>query len=120
MLNRIKLLRNTLSLSQTAFGERLGVSRDVITNIEQGRNKSPISDIFIHHICSTYNVNPDWLRTGEGDMFNPVDNTPLSSIKEQYNLSDKAATIIQNFLNLTKSEQDAFIEQAEKIFRSDD
>ena len=34
---RIKMVRETLQLSQRAFGEKLGVSRDVTSNMEYGR-----------------------------------------------------------------------------------
>ena len=34
MHNRIKMVRESLQLSQREFGEKLGVSRDVISNIE--------------------------------------------------------------------------------------
>ena len=36
MHNRIKMVRESLQLSQREFGEKLGVSRDVISNIEYG------------------------------------------------------------------------------------
>ena len=37
MKDRIKAIRIALKLSQREFGERLGVSRDVISNLEYGR-----------------------------------------------------------------------------------
>jgi transcriptional regulator with XRE-family HTH domain len=64
---RITLLRKELKLSQTAFGERLGVSRSVIQNIDD-KNTEP-KPLFIQHICKVYNVDPDWLETGKGEMF---------------------------------------------------
>ena len=63
----IKVLRKTLGLSQAAFGEKLGVSRDVIGNIEYGRVKP--KDVFLNHICAVFNVRGEWLRTGAGDVF---------------------------------------------------
>lgn len=120
MINRIKELRKTLSLSQSDFGKKLGVSRDVINNIEQGRNKNEISEIFTAHICNTYHVNPDWLRTGEGEMFTAIDDSPLTVLKKQYNLSSKACKILDNFFKLSSSEQDSFIEEAQKIFNLND
>lgn len=73
---RIKLLRQTLKLSQREFGERLGVSRDVISNIEYGR--APIKDLLVKHLCELYGVNEVWLRRGEGQMFErPPKASPL-------------------------------------------
>ena len=67
MCERIKILRKTLKLTQQAFAETLGVSRDTIANVEGGRIE--IKDIFILSICREFNVNENWLRTGEGEMF---------------------------------------------------
>ena len=65
--DRIKLLRKTLKLSQTDFGKNLGVSRDVINNID--RSTVEPKPLLLEHICSVYNVNPDWLMHGTGEMF---------------------------------------------------
>lgn len=67
MCERIKILRKTLKLTQQAFAETLGLSRDTIANVEGGRIE--IKDIFILSICREFNVNETWLRTGEGEMF---------------------------------------------------
>jgi transcriptional regulator with XRE-family HTH domain len=64
---RIKLLRKTLKLSQTDFGKNLGVSRDVINNID--RSTVEPKPLLLEHICAVYNVNPDWLMNGTGEMF---------------------------------------------------
>lgn len=67
MKDRIKQIRKHCKMSQGEFGECLGVSRDAISNYELGRVIP--SDLFINHLCSTYNVNRIWLETGEGEMF---------------------------------------------------
>lgn len=66
MYTRIKIIRKSVGMSQRAFGESLGASRDIISNIEQGRQT--ISDTLLRLICKTYNINEMWLRTGEGEM----------------------------------------------------
>lgn len=72
-VNRVRLVREALDLSQREFGERLGVSRDVISNIEYGR--VPAKKLLLQHICEQYHVNEHWLETGEGDMFEAPLNT---------------------------------------------
>ena len=67
MSNRIRMIREALKLSQREFGEKLGVSRDVISNIEYGR--VPPKELMLRHICELYNVNRHWLETGEGEIF---------------------------------------------------
>ena len=70
MNNRIREVREHFKLTQTEFGERLGVSRDVIGNIEYNRLKNPKQkEPIIKLICSTFGVNEIWLRSGEGEMF---------------------------------------------------
>ena len=64
---RITTVRKKLGLSQTAFGEKLGVSRGVINNIDE-HNTEPKPE-FLSLVCKVYNVDPFWLETGEGEMF---------------------------------------------------
>lgn len=63
---RIKELRKARKLSQTAFGEILGVSRDVINNIENGRVEP--SELIIKMIINEFGINARWLVDGEGEM----------------------------------------------------
>ncbi len=66
MNERIKQLRNdVLHLSRAAFGERIGVSGDVINNLERGRVE--VKEPIIKLICSEFHVDYIWLTTGEGD-----------------------------------------------------
>lgn len=69
MNERIKKLRQTLGLSQDEFGRRLGVTRGAVTNIEL--NKVEPKPLFVDLICREFNVSEEWLRTGEGEMFQP-------------------------------------------------
>lgn len=67
MNERIKQVRKLKNLSQSAFGEPFGASRDMINNVENGR--AAVSDMMIAAICRTYNVDEVWLRTGAGEPF---------------------------------------------------
>ncbi len=67
---RIKELRNAKGLTQTEFGKRIGFSRPMVANLE-GEGRTEIKDHVVHLICKEYNVNENWLRTGEGEMFLP-------------------------------------------------
>ena len=59
-----------LNLSQEEFGNTLGIGRGAIYNIEKGLVEPKES--FMQLLCSTYNINREWLETGEGDMFLPM------------------------------------------------
>ena len=52
------------------FAIRIGLTQNTITKYETGL-RSPSNQIVIS-ICREFNVNEDWLRTGKGDMFNPM------------------------------------------------
>ena len=67
MKDRIKKIRKELDLTQQEFADRLGVKRGGIANYEIGRNEP--TDSVISLICREFNINEDWLRTGQGEMF---------------------------------------------------
>ena len=64
---RIKELRSRLGLTQEEFSSKIGLSRNFIAQIETGTKKPSERTIF--DICEKFNVNKDWLRTGNGEMF---------------------------------------------------
>lgn len=123
MKNRIKLLRKELGLTQEKFAERLSMKRNTIANYEIGRNE-PI-DAVISLICKEYNVNEEWLRTGEGDIFkkrlpadevayfvedlleydgngNPFYDMIIEMMKTYRELDDKSQTVIKNYFGVVK------------------
>jgi transcriptional regulator with XRE-family HTH domain len=65
--DRIKEIRKSVGLNQSDFGAKVGVKGNTIGNYEIGL-RSP-SDAVIFSICREFNVNENWLRTGEGEMF---------------------------------------------------
>ena len=67
MNERLKELRIHKKLTQQEFADKLGTSRNNIAGYEIGR-RSP-SDAVVSLICREFNVNEEWLRTGEGEMF---------------------------------------------------
>lgn len=101
MKNRFKVIRETLGMSQREFGETLGVSRDVISNIEYGRVEP--KDLIIQHVCEKYKVNEHWLRTGEGSP----------DIGEGQD--EKTAEAMRLFQTLRPEFQDYALEQIRKL-----
>lgn len=66
MNNRIKIVRQGAGLSMEQFAQKIGVTRSSISKIESGQNNP--SDQTLMLICREFNINEDWLRTGEGEM----------------------------------------------------
>lgn len=67
---RIKQIRSSKKLTQDDFAEIIGLTKNFISLIETG-NRTP-SDRTISDICRVFHVNESWLRTGDGEMFKPV------------------------------------------------
>lgn len=65
MNERIKKLRKVLELNQTDFGNKIGIRQGSVAAYESGA-RTPI-DAVIVSICREFNVNEDWLRTGDGE-----------------------------------------------------
>lgn len=71
MNERIKELRIKLNLTQTELGDRIGITRAAISRIESGE-RNVTEQVFLS-ICREFDVNEEWLRTGEGEMFIQLD-----------------------------------------------
>ncbi len=66
---RINTLISTLGIRKTAVADRLNVSQAFVSQLCTGKTNP--SDRTISDICREFNVNEEWLRTGEGEMFKP-------------------------------------------------
>lgn len=104
MNERIKELRKSLKLSQTEFGKRLGVSRDVINNIENGRVE--LKEYLIKTICSVFNVSSDWIRTGEGSMKSESDEDMLDRIARELSLTPLQSEAFHYLMGLPDEERE--------------
>lgn len=97
MIKRLKQLRKALKLNQTELAGQLGITQTAYSMIENGNN--PLSDRYIKVICSIFNVNEAWLRTGEGDMFF---SSPYE--KEFIEIFSSLAPVTQQYLLLMAKE----------------
>ena len=107
MNNRFKQIREKLNLSQEEIGEAIGITRSGISNIESG--KRSVSERHIKLLRSAYNINEHWLRTGEGEMFNPT-NTSLDALAEAHNINGLTRAIIEGLITMRPEHQAAFID----------
>lgn len=67
MKDRIKKIRKSLDLTQQKFSDKLGIQRNTVAMYEMG--KTTPSEAIMLSICREFNVNENWLRTGEGEMY---------------------------------------------------
>ena len=78
MNTRVKAVRNNLGLTLEKFGERVGLTKSAMSNIENG-NRSVTNQV-VSSICREFGVNESWLRTGDGEMFSPLSDDDRYSI----------------------------------------
>lgn len=117
MKDRIKKIRRELDLTQQEFADRIGIKRGGVANYETGRNE-PVDSV-ISLICREFNVNENWLRTGEGEMFPPIDRQ-MEIAKFTKQLLDEDENSFKNRLvsmlaNLTEQQWESLAEIAEKF-----
>ena len=65
--SRIKEIRLDNNLNQTDFGSKIGVKQTTVAGWENGV-RIP-SDSAVLSICREFNINEDWLRTGQGEKY---------------------------------------------------
>ena len=92
MNNRIRELRKTLGLRQREFAERIGLKQNAISYME--KSGSTVTEQNIKSICSQFNVNEHWLRTGLGQMF--LENEKKQ--KEFFEIFDALLPDLQDYL----------------------
>ena len=85
---RIKQVRKFLSITQTEFSEQIFISKSSLGEMETGVRK--INDCTIHLISTQFNVDKNWLITGEGEMFtNEKPDIRIEHLIELYKQLDK-------------------------------
>lgn len=108
---RIKDLRkNHLNLTQEIFSSKINISRANLGSIEVGRIN--VTDRVITDICNAFNINQHWLHTGEEDIYIKKDDTLLSKLAHEYNLSKTEQKILSAYLNLDESRRNQLIDFA--------
>lgn len=86
---RIKAIRKDKDMTLEQFGERLGVTKVTISRIETGTRS--LTDQMVRSICREFNVNEEWLRTGEGEMF--------AKLSEDEEIADLVSDVLEDGKN---------------------
>ena len=100
---RVRELRKTLGLTLEKFGERLGVKKNAISAIENGRNS--LTDQMTNAICREFGVDYIWLTTGDGEMFVDTDDDFIERIDRIMAGEDEARKNLFKFM-LELSDED--------------
>ena len=116
MQNRVKHLRKELNLSQAKFAEKIGLGQRAVASIESGSAK--LTDRNFDTICRVFNVNPEWLRSGVGEMFNSSNEKSfLDKLAEEKGLEAKSKALIQSIIDLPAGVREGVIDWALNLAR---
>ena len=100
---RVKEIRKSLGLTLEKFGERIGVTRGSMSNIENGNRN--LTEQMTKSICREFSVDYMWLTTGEGEMFIDSDDDFIERIERIIAGEDEARKNLFKFM-LELSDED--------------
>lgn len=125
--DKLRDVRKQLKLSQVVFAQSIGISGAHISAIELG--KTGVSESFLKLIEAKYQINIDWLKTGEGEMFLPVlkthsnesiekalDSFAIQNTPEIGGLTDQEKRIIRMFRKLDPERKQRIIDLVTDAF----
>ena len=120
---RVKYLRKDhLNMTLEKFGEKIGVGKSAISDIERGRNN--LSDQMAKAIAREFNVSENWLRTGQGEMLvtEAMDEEIARLIREIADDPDESfkKKLLSILAKLTEEQWELLAEIAEKFAGSSD
>ena len=114
LINRVIEVRKNEELNQSQFAERLGLKRTIISLCENG--KRYFSERTLKDIAIEFHVNLEWLKTGEGNMYDgETENVILNALQSEYNLDDIDIEIIQTYMKMAPLERQVFKDFIKKI-----
>lgn len=93
---RIREVRNALGLTLEKFGDRLGVTKVAISNLEKGNRN--LTEQMAKAICREFNVDYMWLTTGDGEMFIDTDDDFIERIDRIMAGEDEARKNLFKFM----------------------
>lgn len=113
MNKRIKEIRRKAELTQTQFGERIGLQQNSIARIEAG-TRVP-SEAVIKAICREFHIRPEWLMHGEGPMTVPTASRTLDEVARRYSESRTFRAILDVYAELDDTSRDMFDRYIERL-----
>lgn len=101
MNNRVNHLRkNILHLTQSEFGEKIGISKTAISKIEKG--ETTLTERNMKSICREFNVSIAWLKDGVGEPLNNMDVDFLNKVDQIISGEDEFyKNILRTIVNLS-------------------
>lgn len=102
-------------MNQKEFGSRIAAAQTYLSSIENGQRE--VTEKIIKLISFEFNVNEDWLRTGEGEMFVQEETFSLDEKAKRYNLSELEVDIMRGYMELPPTTRNELIGLFGRIYR---
>lgn len=114
---RIKYIRKELGLTLKEFSSRIGVTYSAVSYVENGDRN--LSNQMATSICNVYNVNPEWLENGTGEMFvhKTRDQQFFDAVAEiDFQGNEIVKQIIISYANLSEEKQKVFLDFVHEVY----
>lgn len=95
---RVREVRKSLRLTLEKFGDRIGLKKNSLSQIENGKNELTEGNALA--ICREFNVNEKWLKDGDGSMFVQPDVFNLDDFAAQHNATALEKEIIKTYFEI--------------------
>ena len=115
---RVKEVRKALGLTLDKFGVKIGMKKNSISQVENGRNA--LTEQMAISICREYNVNYDYMINGEGEMFDDLPQTVLDELCAQYDLDDLDRTLVEMYIEMPEQVREYLKQEIRKRFLRED
>ena len=118
MNERIRSVRAAAGLTQPEFAEKLGLTKNFISLIENDQREP--SDRTVRDICRIFGVNEIWLRTGVGEPFTPLSRSEeLAAIFERMEVGDDAKSrLIREMARMPDEAFPSFVKFVEQLYKN--
>jgi len=114
MISRIKELRHQLDITQGEFSQRIRMGQSTWAMIETGKRN--LNERHIKMICQEFGVREEWLRTGQGTMFDESKQTLMEILGEKIDrLSEIEIKALIEFVKLPDKHREIIMNYIKKI-----
>lgn len=93
---RVREVRKSLGLTLEKFGEKIGMKKNSVSQIENGKNN--VTDANVKAICREFNISEEWLRTGSGNMRIPVEDEAAAAVSDLVEKSNPLYDVIKGIM----------------------
>ena len=109
MNKRIQEILDDNHLTTRVFAEMIGVTSSSVSKLTSGVNKP--SERTIRLICDKFNLNREWLETGEGEKFKKADDSLITKFGSLMATgSENKKELVRMILDMPDELFDAFYE----------